>query len=238
MPSLPRPDRLDPELDARLVDRCRSGDARAWEALVRRHQRLVYGVARSYRLSDEDLGDVFQEVFAALVRSLGRMRESRTLVRWLSVTTDRIARTTALRRRREQALAAPTAPEGEDPVDRLASNDEPVGADLEAREREAFVRLALTAASQRCQRLLTALYFEHPTPPYSELAERLGVPIGSLGPTRARCFERMRKELGRLTTVGISAPTPPTSVHEDREDDPPPRRRGAPLAPRSQEADR
>ena len=211
MPTRPPSRTLDPELDARLAERCVSGDRRAWEALVRRHQRLVYGIARSYRLSEEDLGDVFQEVFAALVRSLPRLRDARALVRWLSVTSERIARSTALRRRREAALGAAHGPEGEDPVDQLVSGDEPVGADLERHEREAWMRMALGAASDRCRRLLTALYYEDPTPPYAELSERLGVPIGSLGPTRARCFEKLRAELSRIAGVGISGTPSPTS---------------------------
>src|SRR5215831_9286472 len=102
----PRP-LLEPLEDQRLVDRCLAGEASAWAALVRRHERLVYAVGRSYRLSDEDLADVFQEVFSALVRGLPRLREPRTLVRWLSSTTQRIARAIALKRRREAALAAP-----------------------------------------------------------------------------------------------------------------------------------
>src|SRR5690349_23478112 len=127
---------FDPGEDARLVERALGGDARAWEALVARHERLVYAVARSYRLSDADLGDVFQEVFAALVRGLPRIRDGRTLVRWLSSTTERIARATALRRRREQArtTSAPAEIEG------LPSEEPAVGEEVEVLEARALVR--------------------------------------------------------------------------------------------------
>src|SRR5262249_62264416 len=64
---------LDPDLDARLVGRCVDGDPKAWEALVRRHERLVYAIGRSYRLNDEDMGDVFQDVFTALLKGLPRL---------------------------------------------------------------------------------------------------------------------------------------------------------------------
>src|SRR5215207_5919458 len=100
---LPRSDSFDPELDARLVDRCQQGDAKAWTALVRRYERLVYAVARGYHLEPEDLADTFQEVFAALVKGLPRLRDARSLCRWITSTTDRIALATALRRRRERA---------------------------------------------------------------------------------------------------------------------------------------
>lgn len=210
-----RPGQLDPELDARLVERCLSGDARAWDALVRRHERLVYAVARSYRLDDEDLGDVFQDVFTALHRGLPRLRDPRTLCRWLSSTTDRIARTTALRRRREQARSVSTdEPDSGRPE--LVSADEAVGADLERLEAQALVRLAMAGVSERCRNLLYALYQEDPVPAYSELSERLGVPIGSLGPTRARCLEKLKGGLSILAPelAGISNRTPPTSTGE------------------------
>jgi RNA polymerase sigma factor (sigma-70 family) len=195
------PSELDPALDARLVARCLAGEARAWDALVRRHERLVYAVARSWRLSDEDTADVFQEVFAALVRGLPRLRDSRSLVRWLSSTAERIARTTALRRRREDGMRA-----GDDTtLAELGSGDPPMGADLELLERQAMVRLALAGASERCRRLLAALYYEDPPPAYADLARRLGVPVGSLGPTRARCMEKLREALAALEGRGITA---------------------------------
>jgi RNA polymerase sigma factor (sigma-70 family) len=197
---------LDPDEDARLVELCRSGDAAAWAALIRRHELLVYAVARSYRLSPADAGDVFQEVFAALARGLPRIRDARALVRWLSSTTDRIARAWALRRRREMALGL-----GDDPttLEELPSTDAAVGAELEELEARSLVRLALAALPPRCRQLLTALYYEDPAPSYTDLARRLGTPIGSLGPTRARCLERMREALERLEGHGPSEPGPP-----------------------------
>ncbi len=190
----PLPGTIDPDEDARLVARCLSGDARAWKAIVHRHERLVYAVARSYRLSESDLGDVFQEVFAALVKGLPSLREPRSLVRWLSSTTDRIARATALRRRREQALHTG------DPVtfERLAAGDPLVGAELEALERQAMVRTAFASLNERCQRLLAALYYEDEPASYVDLAQRLGMPMNSLGPNRARCLERLRDALVRM----------------------------------------
>lgn len=204
------PVRLDPELDARLVERCLAGDERAWEALVRRYERLVYAVARSYRLGDEDLADAFQSVFAALLSGLPRLRDPRSLCRWLSSTTERIARAIALRRRREQALEA----NDPDTLSTLAADDGPVGQDLERLERQTLVRLALSGVGDRCRRLLEALYYEDPQPAYAELSKRLGVPIGSLGPTRARCLERLRRNLDMIAPEdsGISEPPAPTSL--------------------------
>jgi len=211
MPRLPGERRLDPEEDSRLVRGCLAGDSACWEALVRRHERLVYAVARSYRLSETDLGDVFQDVFAALVRGLPHMRDTRALCRWISSTTERIARATALRRRREDALHSPL----ETRTDLLDAGQPAVGAELEQIEEQAMVRLAVDSLPDRCRQLLRALYYEDPTPGYAEISQRLGMPMGSLGPTRARCFDRLRK----ILTVeredsdgdGISEPVPPTS---------------------------
>ncbi|HEY6195345.1 MAG TPA: sigma-70 family RNA polymerase sigma factor [Candidatus Eisenbacteria bacterium] len=185
---LPGSGELDPELDARLVARCIDGDARSWEALVRRHERLVYSIGRSYRLGDEDMADVFQDVFTALLKGMPRLRDGRTLVRWLASTTERIARTTALKRRREAARED----HEEETFATLADAGEAIGANLEQVERQHQLRLALGAVSDRCKRLLEALYYEDPTPSYAELSQRLGVPVGSLGPTRARCMERLK----------------------------------------------
>lgn len=211
----PRPGQLDPELDARLVARCLAGEARAWDALVRRHERLVLAVARSYRLSDEDLGDTFQDVFTALLKGLPRLREPRALCRWIASTTDRIARTTALRRRREQARSVSTD-DADQGGQELRSSEPAVGAELERLEAQALIRLAMGALSERCRKLLHAMYHEDPTPAYSEIADRLGMPIGSLGPTRARCLERLRGGLKTLDpdTQGISGEDRPTSPSE------------------------
>lgn len=209
--------RLDPDQDEALVERCLKGEAPAWQALVARHERLVYAVARSYRLSDEDLADVFQEVFAALVRGLSRIRDGRALTRWLATTTDRIALATALRRRREEAQRATTEPHV---LDAQPSQEPLPEAGLEVMEQQALVRLALSSLPARCRKLLQALYYEDPPVSYRELAKRLGVPVGSLGPTRARCFEKMRSALAESpgSGPGISGRAKPTSTIERQRD--------------------
>jgi RNA polymerase sigma factor (sigma-70 family) len=206
------PGSLDPTEDAHLVERCLAGDGRAWEALVRRHERLVYAVARRYRLSEPDLGDVFQDVFTALVKGLPRLRDGRALCRWLVSTTDRIARTTALRGRRESARTVQNPAVAEN----IAEDSPAIVATLETLEEQALIRLALSSLPTGCRRLLIALYYEDPTPAYSQLARRWGVPIGSLGPTRARCIERLRRILKGLTASGdrISAEGSPTFADE------------------------
>ena len=217
---LPSPERFDPALDERLIERCRQGDARAWAAIVRRYERLVYAVARGYRLDAEDLADVFQEVFAALVRGLPRLRDARTLCRWLSRTTDRLALATALRRRRERAREAGPPEE----LGALPELPDATGVDLERLEQQMLVRLALAGLGARCRDLLQALYFADPAPSYSEVSRALGLPVGSIGPTRARCLEKLTRDLQALETGPERISSPETTTSPDRGSDVPPAR--------------
>ena len=194
------------------MERCRAGDAQAWAALVRRYERLVYAVARGYRLEPEDLADTFQEVFAALVKGLPRLRDARSLCRWLTSTTDRIALAAALRRRRERARDAGPPEDLEAPPVTV----DPTGADLESLEDRMLVRLAMGSLAPRCRGLLDALYLREPEVAYREIAAELGIPIGSIGPTRARCLERLKAALAALEAPapGISGEARPTSPDE------------------------
>lgn len=207
-------DPLDLAHDARLVEWCMAGDPRAWEALVRRHERLVYAIARRYGLAQPDLEDVFQDVFLALLRGLPRLRDGRALRGWLVATTDRIARATALRTRRELALAEPS-PEA---AGNVAADAPPVLVSLETLEEKAAIRLALSSMPENCRRLIEALYYEDPKPAYAQLARRWHVPIGSLGPTRARCMDRLRKILRHLLSENSGITKEASSTFE--QDDP------------------
>ncbi len=204
---------LDPGRDEALVRRCLEGDQRAWNDLVRRYERLVYSIGLSYRLSEEDLGDVFQEVFAALVRGLPRLRDARAICRWISSTTDRTARAAAFKIRREWALRA-----GDDEIVlRIPADLAAAGVGLEVLEEQALVRLGLAALPPRCRRLIEALYYEDPVPSYAALSRRFSLPVGSLGPTRARCMDRLRKLLLEQQALGerISDAGSATSVAKE-----------------------
>jgi RNA polymerase sigma factor (sigma-70 family) len=163
--------------DAELMARCRLGDAAAWDIVVRRYERLVYSVALRNGLSPEDSADVCQTTFVALLETITKVRDDEQLAFWLMTVARRQA--WRVRRRREREHVAPAFPEASyDPWDDW--------------DRVTTVHEALSRLADPCRNLLTALYFDPTSPSYAALAQRIGRPIGSIGPMRGRCLERLR----------------------------------------------
>ena len=171
---------------AELVARARHGDQRAWDALVERYAPLVWSVCRQYRLG-EDAGDVAQTVWLALVSQLGAIRDPAALAGWLSTTTRRECARAARATRRLPA-AGPVLDVADLPDERIGIAEE----ELLAAERRAALRQAF-AELPAASRELVALLLADPPLPYAEISARLGIPVGSIGPSRARCLEKLRR---------------------------------------------
>ena len=162
-----------------ILRRCREGDEAAWASLVDRYASLVFAVARSHGLPEDSCEDVAQTVFTALVRSLGSIREPEALPGWLVTSTRRAC----------WRLNKRVEPDGR-------GRPEPVEPDLlERRERRAAVLWAVREVGPPCTDLLTALFLRDAEPGYKRIADELEMPIGSIGPTRARCLAKMAKLL-------------------------------------------
>lgn len=173
--------------DAELVAACRRGEAEAWDRLIRRYRRLVYSIPSAYRLPPEAADDIFQQVALALFEHLGSVRDADKIGAWLAMTTRRACWAWSRGDRRFEGFGEgeeETLPEGE---------PEDVAASLHQVECEHALQLAFQRLEEPCHGLLTALYLEDPRPSYEELSERLGRPIGSLGPTRARCLKKLER---------------------------------------------
>ena len=183
--------------DEALIWACRRGEAAAWEALVARYQRLVYAVPRRAGLNEEASGEVFQRVFAVLVEQLDRIEQPERIRAWL-VTT---ARRETWRVGRAESLARLSDP-GEDETTgegRQLAGEAPLPDDVVQRlEEQHIVRMGMAALDERCRQLLTLLFYRPDTPSYTEIAAKLGTSEGSIGPTRARCLEKLRHRLGKL----------------------------------------
>ena len=174
--------------DAELLERCRRGDAQAWDALVSRYERLVFSVAQRNGLSREDAADVTQTTFVALIDGLSRIEDETKLASWLMT----VARRQAWRMRSVSRRTVPL----EAMADHVADPSDPY-ADWDT---QVAVHDALATLGGTCRDLLIALYFEPAAPSYAEIAERFDRAIGSIGPLRGRCLERLR---GIMSEEGV-----------------------------------
>lgn len=184
--------------DSELISACLEGDTQAWGQLTDRYVRLVVRVARRSGLDADRAADAAQEAFLALWRNLGRVRDTASLAGWLATTARRrawrIARLDANRLRREEGRA------------RLEVDPAPLPAEVVLEEeRRHLVRRGFASLGERCRRLLDALFFQ-PQRAYGELAADLGMAVGSIGPTRKRCLEKLRLTLaeGGLSPEHVS----------------------------------
>jgi len=171
---------------AALVRRAASGDQPAWDLLVERYQSMVWSIVRSFRLGAHDASDVVQTVWLRLVENLQRLREPEAVGTWLA-TTARNECLAQYRRRGRQAV----------PVDMAAhevadARTAAPGDAVMVRERDAALWAALDHISERCRQLLRVLSAE-PPPSYQEVSAVLEMPVGSIGPTRARCLDKLRQ---------------------------------------------
>ncbi len=171
-----------------LVGAAAAGDAWAWGALVDRYHRLVWAVARGHGLASADAMDVSQTTWLRLAEHLHRIREPERLGAWLAITARHESLRT-LRRTQRQIPVAPTRRAQELEHDREAAD--PDGRLLEE-ERDAALWRAFESLPPPCQVLLRTLMAD-PAPSYAEVSEALGLPVGSIGPKRSRCLDRLRR---------------------------------------------
>jgi RNA polymerase sigma factor (sigma-70 family) len=170
-----------------LVARAKDGDQQAWDALVERHAPLIWSICRRYRLGSADAEDAAQAVWLRLVDQLDKIRDPAAIAGWLATTTRREC-CRALRAARRPQAARP-APDTETIPDQHAPTAEH---DLLAAERHQALRQALAQLTPR-ERQLIAILTADPPVPYAEISARLSIPVGSIGPTRARCLDKLRR---------------------------------------------
>lgn len=180
--------------DAQLIERCLQGEEEAWGRLLKRYGGLIYSVAYQCGLTHEDAGDVFQLVSVSLLEHLADLRQSASLPAWIATVARRHALHVANRNQRSTPSGS-----GAD-----ISDFQP---DVEAEDMEELlatlrdqilVQEAMEMLPERCRQLLSMLFADDTQTSYNEIAEKLQMPIGSIGPTRARCLERLRRILEQL----------------------------------------
>jgi RNA polymerase sigma factor (sigma-70 family) len=184
---------LEKAPDADLVAACAGGDERAWRVLVLRYRRLVYTIPYRMGLDPADADDVFQVTFVRLAERIGSLRDPAKVRAWLVTTARRIALNTVGQRRvvedPDQALAG------------IADPSELPPEEIERLEEQQLVRIALARLGERCRRLLSLLYYPGDridSMSYESVSREMGIPLGSIGPTRMRCLKKLLAEFKKV----------------------------------------
>jgi len=185
--------------DVQLVLACRRGDQLAWEKLIRRYQRLIYAIPLRAGLDQDQAAEIFQDVFTTFFQKLNDIEEPEKLQAWL-VTTAR--RKTWRSIGKIQARTRQDADTSDWTIDAGTMRDETPLPDeqLVRLEEQHRIRTAVSMLDERCQKLVQMLFYQTQPPSYAEIAASLGVPEGSIGPTRARCLGKLLRILKKLDT--------------------------------------
>jgi RNA polymerase sigma factor (sigma-70 family) len=181
---------------ADLVMQARKGDSDAWDVLVERFAPLIWSICRRYQLQPTDANDVGQYVWLQLVDQLAAVRDPAALGGWLATTTRRECIRFRRAARRQQALEQVLDIECLPAEQTGMAEREVLLAERHAALREAFNRLP-----PPCQRLMAVLT-EDPPVPYAEISARLGIPVGSIGPSRSRCVDKLRRDPAIAALIG------------------------------------
>lgn len=170
---------------ARLVRRAAGGDKQAWERLVEQYARLIWSITTDFKLVESDAADVVQTTWMRLIEHIDRLQHPERVGSWLAAT----ARNECLRclAARKRIVLSHTDVAFEGPAEHEPGIDE----GLLAAERAKIVRDAMTHLPSRWQRLMELLMADPPVS-YAEISDELGLPVGSIGPTRGRCLARLR----------------------------------------------
>jgi RNA polymerase sigma factor (sigma-70 family) len=174
-------DAEDGPSDLEVLKGCRAGDPEAWELLVERYERLVFSVALRNGATREEAADITQMTFIALLESIEKLREEQRVASWLMSVARRLA--WRQRRRSERERLG---------LEGVTWSDDAIA----TWERVAVIQEGLQRLGRACRELILALYFDPATPSYAAVAERLGRPVGGIGPMRARCLQRLRSLVG------------------------------------------
>ena len=185
--------------DRALVEACVAGDTEAWETLIHRYQRLIYSIPIRAGFSPVDAADIFQSVCLKLFQKLSTLRKQEKISSWLMTTTTRECWHVVEKRRRETQPSIYDDDYETDIVNKLTAAEPLADQQRIVFERQQTVREAVYALSERCRSLITLLFYSKEEPSYADIARRLKLPLNSIGPTRARCLQQLKRILaGKL----------------------------------------
>ena len=180
----------DTDTDEALLAACLRGQQDAWDQLIDRYAALIWSIPLKFGLHEADAADVFQAVCMTLLERLGSIRAPQGLAAWIMTTTRREC-LALIRKQRRRLSETPLDPSTEPP-----DPEPPPDEELAALERQHVLQTAVAQLPSPCRELIQALFSDSAErQSYAQLARRLKLSPNSLGPTRARCLERLRRLL-------------------------------------------
>jgi RNA polymerase sigma factor (sigma-70 family) len=182
----------DPTSDEGLVMACRRGETDAWSMLVNRYQRLIYTIPRRAGLDEDQAAEVFQSTFAKLFENLERIKQPDRIQAWLVTTARRETLSLIHQQKREPALWDTDARQGDHRYEAVPDDALLPDQALERLQEQHVIRTAIESLGEPCCQLLKMLFYHTDQLSYAEVAAALNMPEGSLGPTRARCLQKLR----------------------------------------------
>lgn len=177
--------------DTRLVRECLRGNEHAWSLMIDKYKSLIYSIPVRYGLPPHEASEIFQATCVELLTRLPQLREPRALPKWLM----QVAHHECYRWKRQQQRVVSRDGQADLPEPEVP----PIAENLvQQTQEEQMLREALSSLSPQCHRLVELLFLETPSRPYSEVARELGLAVGSIGFTRQKCVERLRRKLDEL----------------------------------------
>lgn len=186
---------LEESSDKEIITACLANSDAAWEVLIGRYERLIYSITIRFKMSPQESLEVFQSVCFILLKKLSTLRNHEKIYSWLITTTTRECWRIATLRQRELAPLQSNELNGSG-----ASSDKLTAEQLAyerrmADEQNQIVLEAISTLPERCRELIRMLFYLNEEPTYGDIAERLNIPVSSIGPTRMRCLEKLKNIL-------------------------------------------
>lgn len=176
--------------DKRLVRECLNGNQLAWDALVEKYKNLVYSIALKFGAKPDEAADIFQTAWVTVYKELSALKKQGSIRSWLITITRRQCYHWKEKQVKEQGRR----PHGDEELT-LEAAGAVEQVPLDELERQQLVREAIGSLTERCREIVQLLFFSEPPLKYREVAESLGLAIGSIGFTRERCLKQLRRAL-------------------------------------------
>ena len=174
--------------DATLVSACLNGDEQAWVTLLERYNRLIYTIPLRFGFTKAMADEIHQETCLIMLEKLDTLQDREQLRSWLMTVTRRAC----IKRWRTKTVEEVELTDAEQVG--YSTIEENMG----RLEEQFLVQEAFTQISERCQHLLQSLFLTDPPLSYDEISEQLDISLGSIGPTRSRCLDKLRREVERI----------------------------------------